>query len=98
MSCTTFYGRQNPTPGHQQPSKRPARALDESEREEIGETLASPRFVDRSPAEVVATPLDEGHPVRERRNQLTHLHYAKPELAATAPNQTRSWDINPPLT
>ena len=71
--------------------------------------VASPRFVDRSPAEVVATLLDEGQylrsqrtmyrilaaeqPVRERRNQLTHPGYTKPELVATAPNQTWSWDI-----
>ena len=63
----------------------------------------------RQPAEVVATLLDEGQylcsertmyrilaanqPVRERRNQLTHAHYAKRELVATAPNQTWSWDI-----
>ena len=32
-------------------------------------------------------------PVRERRNQLTHPRYTKPELVATAPNQTWSWDI-----
>ena len=67
------------------------------------------RFVDRSPAEVVATLLDEGQylcsertmyrilaasePVRERRNQLTHPSYTKPELVATAPNETWSWDI-----
>ena len=66
-------------------------------------------FVDRAPAEVVATLLDEGHylcsertmyrilaadqPVRERRNQREHPQYTKPELVATAPNQTWSWDI-----
>ena len=60
-------------------------------------------------AEVVATLLDEGHylcsertmyrilaadqPVRERRNQREHPQYIKPELVATAPNQTWSWDI-----
>ena len=71
--------------------------------------LAGPRFVDRAPAEVVATLLDEGHylcsertmyrilaadrPVRERRNQREHPRYAKPELVATGPNQTWSWDI-----
>ena len=71
--------------------------------------LAGPRFVDRAPAEVVATLLDEGHylcsertmyrilaadqPVRERRNQREHPQYTKPELVATAPNQTWSWDI-----
>ena len=31
--------------------------------------------------------------VRERRNQLVHPEYAKPELLATAPNQVWSWDI-----
>ena len=32
-------------------------------------------------------------PVRERRNQREHPQYSKPELVATAPNQTWSWDI-----
>jgi putative transposase len=31
--------------------------------------------------------------VRERRNQLRHPAYAKPELLATAPNQVWSWDL-----
>ena len=31
--------------------------------------------------------------VRERRNQLQHPTYAKPELLATRPNQVWSWDI-----
>ena len=109
VSRATFYRRQRPAPGHQQPRERPARALGESQREHILDVLASPRFVDRSPAEVVATLLDDGQylcsertmyrilaahqPVRERRNQRTHPHYAKPELVATEPNQTWSWDI-----
>jgi putative transposase len=33
------------------------------------------------------------HAVRERRDQLRHPSYAKPELLATAPNQVWSWDI-----
>jgi putative transposase len=33
---------------------------------------------------------------RERRDQLTHPPYQKPELLATAPNQLRSWDISVP--
>ena len=37
----------------------PARALSEKERDKVFETLCSERFVDRSPAEVVATLLDE---------------------------------------
>ncbi len=31
--------------------------------------------------------------VRERRNQLTHPAYARPELLATRPNELWSWDI-----
>ena len=32
-------------------------------------------------------------PVRERRNQREHPPYTKPELVATGPNQTWSWDV-----
>ncbi len=35
----------------------------------------------------------ERNEVRERRNQRRHLHYTKPELIATGPNQLWSWDI-----
>ena len=109
VSRATFYRRQRPAPGHQQPRPTPARALCETERERVLDVLASPRFVDRAPAEVVATLLDEGRylcsertmyrvlaasqPVRERRNQREHPAYTKPELVATGPNQTWSWDI-----
>jgi putative transposase len=73
------------------------------------EQLHSPRFGDSSPAEVWATLLDEGTylasertmyrllaaagPVRDRRDQLTHPPYARPELLAERPNQVWSWDI-----
>ena len=109
VSRATFYRRQRPTPGHQQPRPTPARALSQQERERVVDVLSSDRFVDRSPAEVFATLLDEKtylcsertmyrvlaecQPVRERRNQLQHPQYAKPELMATAPNQVWSWDI-----
>ena len=109
VSRATFYRRHKATPGHQQPRPTPARALCESEREQVLNVLASPRFVDRAPAEVVATLLDEGQylcsertmyrllaanqPVRERRNQLEHPRYTKPELVATGANETWSWDI-----
>ena len=102
----SFYRRQRPAPGHQQPRPTPARALRASERAHVLDVLASPRFVDRSPAEVVATLLDEGQylcaertmyrilaanqPVREQRNQRSHPCYTKPELVATGPNQTWS--------
>ncbi len=31
--------------------------------------------------------------LRERRNQLRHPGYSKPELVATAPNQVWTWDV-----
>ncbi len=76
---------------------------------EVLDCLCSERFVDRAPGEVVATLLDEGRylcsertiyriladnkSVKERRNQLRHPEYEKPELVATAPNQVWSWDM-----
>ena len=53
------HGRPAP-PGISSPVPTPARALCASERAHVLDVLASPRFVDRSPAEVVATLLDEG--------------------------------------
>ena len=106
---STLYRRRGPSTGQQQPRPTPARALSETERGEVFDTLCSERFVDRSPAEVVATLLDEEVylcsertmyrvlasevPVQERRAQRTHPEYKKPELMATAPNQVWSWDI-----
>ena len=87
----------------------PPRALAPEERQTVLDTLHSERFVDQAPAEVYATLLDENtylcsirtmyrilhdaQEVRERRDQLRHPHYRKPELLATAPNQVWSWDI-----
>jgi putative transposase len=109
VSSATLYRRRRPSPGQQQPRPTPARALSQSERDEVLEILSSERFVDRSPAEVVATLLDEGlhvcsertmyrilaaqASVRERRNQLRHPAYEKPQLIATAPNRVWTWDI-----
>ncbi len=91
------------------PRPSPARALHPAEREAVLARLHEQRFQDRSPAAVYATLLDEGEyhcsirtmyrlldeqgEVRERRDQLTHPPYQKPELLATAPNQLWSWDI-----
>lgn len=87
----------------------PVRALTVQEREAVREQLNSPRFVDSAPREMYATLLDEGQylchwrtmyrildahqEVRERRNQLQHPSYVKPELVARRPNQLWSWDI-----
>lgn len=96
-----------PTP--KRPPRRSARSLSEVERAEVKEILYSERFVDKPPYDVFATLLDEGRYVcsirtmyrilsedqaaRERRDQLRHPNYQKPELLATAPNQVWSWDI-----
>ena len=88
---------------------RHPRALSTAERDVILDHLHSQRFVDSAPESVYATLLDEGtyicsprtmyriladtNEVRERRNQLQHPNYAKPELLATAPNEVWSWDI-----
>jgi putative transposase len=87
----------------------PARALSAEERETVRDVLHSTRFQDCAPAAIQATLLDEGQYLcstrtmyrvlnedgasRERRDQLTHPAYQKPELLATAPNQLWSWDI-----
>jgi len=91
------------------PRPAPARALSGLERATILAELHSERFRDASPAEIYATLLDEGRylcsertmyrllaergELRERRDQLTHPAYAKPELLACEPNEVWSWDI-----
>jgi putative transposase len=88
----------------------PARALRPEERQTVLACMHEERFQDRSPAAVYATLLDEGtyhcsistmyrvldehDESHERRNQLLHPPYQKPELMATAPNQLWSWDIS----
>ena len=88
---------------------RPPLALDPVESQALLDTLNSERFADTAPAAVHATLLDEGRylgsvrtmyrllaangGVHERRNQLTHPAYVKPELLALKPNQVWSWDI-----
>lgn len=85
------------------------RALKPEEREGVLEQLHAERFVDLSPREIYATLLDEGvylcsvrtmyrlleehGEVRERRDQLCHPRYRKPELLAKRPNEVWSWDI-----
>jgi putative transposase len=93
---------------HSEPTL-PQRALSQAEKAEVRQTLNSERFQDSAPREVYATLLDEGQylcswrtmyrildekdEVCERRNQLRHPNYVKPELLATKPNELWSWDI-----
>jgi len=100
-------GTAKPVPPRKRPA--PPRALTETEKQVVLDALHSERFQDKAPHEVYATLLDEGrylcsirtmyrileesHEIKERRNQLRHPTYQKPELLATAPNQVWSWDI-----
>jgi putative transposase len=88
----------------------PGRRLSEEERTEVRDLLNSDRFCELSPRQVYATLLDEGRylchwrtmyrilaahdEVRERRDQLRHPDYKKPEHLATGPNELWSWDIS----
>lgn len=96
-------------PAEKRQRPRPPRALSDLERQAVLDVLHSPSYVDKAPAQVYASLLDQEtylcsvrtmyrileaeDELRERRNQLTHPHYQKPELLATAPNQVWSWDI-----
>lgn len=105
----TYYRRKSPRPRSGRPRALSARGLTQGERLATLEVLHEERFVDKAPAEVYATILDEGRylcsirtmyrvleasgEVRERRDQLRHPKYAAPELLATKPNELWSWDI-----
>jgi putative transposase len=105
---SSFYRARQPKQ-EPEPRAAPQRALSQEEKVQVRETLNSERFQDSSPRQVYATLLDENtylcswrtmyrildahQEVRERRNQLRHPVYSKPELLATGPNQLWSWDI-----
>jgi putative transposase len=99
-------GEETTSKDHRVPSPL---ALSQGEQQVVLDTLHMEHFADQTPREVYAALLDEGtylcsvrtmyrvlekhHEVRERRNQLRHPHYKKPELLAEGPNQVWSWDI-----
>jgi putative transposase len=102
-----------PSSQRRKPRHKWHRALSDAEKKEVRNVLNSERFQDQSPREVYAALLDDGvylchwrtmyrildehDEVRERRNQLRHPVYAKPELlrvpSGRGPNQLWSWDI-----
>jgi putative transposase len=85
------------------------RALTETEKANVRAVLHSERYADAAPREVYASLLGEGvyhcsvstmyrilresNELNDRRNQLRHVSYTRPELLATRPNQVWSWDI-----
>jgi putative transposase len=105
----TYYRRLGASGERAASRPAPPRSLSADERQEVLDVLHTDRFVDKAPAEVYATLLDErvyhcsvrtmyrvledAGEVRERRDQARHPHYKAPELLATAPNQVWSWDI-----
>jgi putative transposase len=107
--ATIYRWRRPPQSRAPRPRSAPARTLSEAERIGVLTELHAERFQDASPAEVYATLLDEGRylcsertmyrllsvrgEARERRTQLTHPAYARPELLAQGPNEIWSWDI-----
>jgi putative transposase len=107
--ATAYRHRSPRPAGERRPRARPALALSEEERAAVLAELHAERFADRSPAHVYATLLDEGTYLAsertmyrilasvgesgERRDQLRHPAYARPELLATGPNAVWSWDI-----
>jgi putative transposase len=105
---SSFYRARQPKRAPK-PRPTPERALKPQEKEQVRQVLNSEPFQDSAPREVYAALLDQGQYlcswstmyrilkerdlVCERRNQLRHPTYTKPELLATGPNQLWSWDI-----
>ena len=103
-----YYRSQHEPTARSSERPTPARALSSEEQLLVRDTLNSPRFQDCAPREVYATLLDEGtylcswrtmyrilavvDEVRERRDQVRHSAYTKPELLATRPRELWSWD------
>lgn len=109
VTRSRWYRAQRPRRTATPARPTPAHALSAAERAQVLEVLNSERFQDQAPREVYATLLDEeryvcsvrqmyrilgqNEQVQERRNQLRHPAYAKPQLVATRPNTAWSWDI-----
>jgi putative transposase len=92
-----------------QPERRHPRALTTEQKQRILDVCGNDRYIDCSPAHIVAALLDEGTyigsertiyrvlgadaPLRDRRRQRRHPKLPAPELMADAPNRVWSWDI-----
>lgn len=106
---STVYRWRRPMPRRQAEPASTPRALSVAEKSTVLATVNTPRFQDQAPREIYAALLDDGiylchwrtiyrilaenQQVRERRDQVRHPVYTKPELLATAPCQVWSWDI-----
>jgi putative transposase len=109
---SSYYRSQSPPPKAKHTARRRApspRALSGDEEETVLAVLHQERFIDRSPAHVVAALLDEEKWLcsertmyrilekqgesKERRKQRSHPTYVVPRLRATGPNQVWTWDV-----
>jgi putative transposase len=106
--ATLYRHRRGRLFGPPRPRPVPVNALSGGEHDSILATLHAPRFVDRAPAQIWATLLDEGtyigsestmyrvlrshDEVRERRAIATHPPRTIPELVAAEPNRVWSYD------
>lgn len=110
VARASVYRHRKPPVPEARSSRRPLPcALAPQERTQVLDTLHEDRFVDRAPAAVYATLLEEGRylcsirtmyrvlhdadEVTERRPQRRHPQREPPRLVATAPKQVWTWDI-----
>ena len=107
--ASLYRTRRAPPTRKRPPRKAHPRALTPRERNAVLTHLHDDRFVDRSPAAIYASLLEEGtylcsprsmyrilndaDEVRERRAQRSHPRRKPPTLVARAPNQVWTWDI-----
>lgn len=107
--ATWYRAQKPKVMGPRKPPKRQPRAISLEEERQVLDALNSPQFQDKCVGEVHATLLEQGtylcsertmyrvlarnEQVKERRNQLCHPEYKRPELLATGPRQVFSWDI-----
>lgn len=109
ISRGSFYRRRQLRHTVKTSRPRPKRSLSPTERQTVLEVLNSKRFLDKAPAEVYITLLNEGtylcsirtmyrilaqdDETRKGRNPIRRPNYPKPQCLAAQPNQLWSWDI-----
>jgi putative transposase len=109
ISRASYYRWKDKSGNPERKYTPPPLSLSLKERDKVLDMLHSRQFIDMAPQEVYYALLDDGSylcsirtmyrlleahsEVRERRDQLTHPSYTKPELLAEGPNQVWSWDI-----
>ena len=107
IARATYYRWKNKCGKPEKKYIRPPLALSSEENQQVLDILHDRQFIDMAPQEVYFALLDGGSylcsvrtmyrilkshkEVRERRDQLRHISYAKPELLAEEPNKVWSF-------